>query len=191
MRGLRSIDHLVIAARTLEEGARWVEGELGATLVAGGKHALMGTHNRLLALGERRFLEVIAIDPEAPAPARPRWFALDDPAMRARLAKGPAFIHWVERTEDIEAALQEYSEPVDILSLSRGRYRWRIGVPRDGRIPGNGTLPTLIQWEGEHPADALPPSGCELVRFEHSGARLEAGFSSPAGARTIRGSGAE
>ena len=45
-------------------------------------------------------------------------------------------------------------------STNNARYR------RDGRIPGNGTLPTLVQWEGEHPADALPPSGCELVRFE-------------------------
>lgn len=187
----RELDHLVVAARTLEEGARWVESELGAAMAAGGKHVLMGTHNRLLALGGRRFLEVIAIDPEAPAPARARWFALDDPAMRARLAKGPAFIHWVERTGDIEAALRDYSEPVDILALARGRYRWRIGVPRDGRIPGNGTLPTLIQWEGEHPADALPPSGCELTRFERSGTRLEADFSSPAGTRTIRGPSTE
>ncbi len=181
------LDHLIVAARTLEEGARWIERELGVAPVPGGKHALMGTHNRLLALGAGRYLEVIAIDPEAPAPARPRWLALDDPAMRARLAKGPALIHWVERTDDLEAALRSYSPEIEILSLGRGPYRWRIGVPPDGTIPGNGTLPTLIQWQGAHPADALPPSGVTLLDFRHSTTGLAATFSSSRGTRTIRG----
>jgi hypothetical protein len=56
----------------------------------------MGTHNRLLKLGAGRFLEVIAIDPEAPAPGRRRWFDLDAPFMRQRLARGPDLIHWVD-----------------------------------------------------------------------------------------------
>lgn len=182
----REFDHLVVAARTLEEGAAWLEARLGVAPVTGGKHALMGTHNRLLSLGPGRFLEVIAIDPAAPAPARPRWFGLDSPAIGARLAQGPALIHWVERTDDLEAALADYSEPVEILSLSRGPYRWRMGVPADGRIPGGGTLPTLIEWDGAlHPADALPATGCALERFEHEGGTLRATLSTPGGMRTI------
>jgi hypothetical protein len=59
------LDHLVVAARTLEEGAAWVTGRLGVSMAPGGKHALMGTHNRLLSLGARAYLEVIAIDPDA------------------------------------------------------------------------------------------------------------------------------
>ena len=182
----RELDHLVVAARTLEEGAAWLEAKLGVAPVAGGKHATMGTHNRLLSLGPGRFLEVIAVDPAANAPARPRWFGLDTPAMRARLARGPALIHWVERTDDLEAALADYSEPVEILSFARGPYRWRMGVPRDGRLPGSGALPTLIQWEGGlHPADALPASGCALERFEHDGGALAARLSTPGGMRMI------
>jgi len=187
---LSALDHIIVAAATLDEGARWVERELGVAMVPGGKHALMGTHNRLLALGKGVYLEVIAIDPEAPAPKRPRWLALDSPAMRSRLARGPALVHWVERTDNIDAELGGDAE-MQILDLERGRYHWRIGVPRDGSIPGGGTRATLIQWKGEHPAAALPPSGCELVRFAHEGARLEAVFTAPAGTRTIRGSGAE
>jgi len=187
---LSALDHIIVAAATLDEGARWVERELGVAMVPGGKHALMGTHNRLLALGKGVYLEVIAIDPEAPAPKRPRWLALDSPAMRSRLARGPALVHWVERTDNIDAELGGDAE-MQILDLERGRYHWRIGVPRDGSIPGAGTRATLIQWKGEHPAAALPPSGCELVRFAHEGARLEAVFTAPAGTRTIRGSGAE
>jgi len=180
------LDHLVVAARTVEEGARWVEERLGAPTVVGGKHPLMGTHNRLLSLGPERYLEVIAIDPQAAAPQRARWFDLDSPAMRERLESGPTLIHWVERTADIEAALRGNPGDIEILSAERGPYRWRIGVPPDGARPGAGARPTLIQWEGaRHPAADLPASGCELVAFEHAGASLAATFSTPLGMRSI------
>jgi len=182
----RNFDHLVVAARNLDEGAAWIEAKLGVPMAEGGKHVLMGTHNRLLSLGAGEYLEVIAIDPEARAPPRARWFDLDAPAMLERLARGPALIHWVERTDDLEAALRDYSEPVEILSFSRGPYRWRMGVPHDGQRPAGGRLPTLIQWQGGlHPASALPPSGCKLERFEHAQGVLGATFSTPSGMRTI------
>jgi len=185
---VRDFDHLVIAARTLEEGVAWVERQLGVPMAAGGKHPLMGTHNRLLSLGPGRFLEVIAIDPEAPQPARPRWFELDTPAMQARLAKAPALVHWVERTDDIERELATYGDVVELIAASRGKYRWRIALRPDGAFPGTGRLPTLIEWEGgEHPSRDLPPSGVGLLAFDHPGARLRATFSTPSGLRTISG----
>src|SRR5690348_10244848 len=96
---------------------------------AGGRHDLMGTHNRLLALGPGRFIEVIAIDREAARPLQPRWFELDTPAMKARLEKGPALIHWVVRTDNIDAAIDAVggARP-QVLALSRGAFRWKIGV---------------------------------------------------------------
>lgn len=162
-----ALDHLVVAARTLEEGAQWLEARTGVSTVAGGRHALMGTHNRLMALQPGMYLEIIAIDPQAPPPARPRWFALDSPAMRARLEPGPALIHWVARTDDIEAARAEVADLAgEVLDLERGEFRWRIGVPADGSLPAAGAFPTLIQWRGErHPAAALPESGCRLDRL--------------------------
>jgi hypothetical protein len=178
-----ALDHLVVAARTLEEGGAWVEARLGAAPVPGGKHPAMGTHNRLLGLDRGQYLEVIAVDPAAPAPARPRWFALDSNAMRALLAGGPALIHWVVRTDDLEDALRDYPEPVEILPFERGKFRWRMGVPRDGRIPCG--CPTLIQWEdGPHPSETLPPSGCSLLEFRTAGA-LSATFATPAGKRSL------
>ena len=84
------LDHLVVAARTLDEGSAWLFERLGVRPVEGGKHAFMGTHNRLLKIGPREYLEVIAIDPNAPPPARPRWFALDAPEMQERLEQVPA-----------------------------------------------------------------------------------------------------
>lgn len=179
------LDHLVVAARTLEEGAAWIARSLGVQTVTGGRHVPMGTHNRLLSLGEGLYLEVIAIDPQAPAPSRPRWFGLDEPAMHARLARGPALIHWVARTADIGAALADSPEKVDVLDLERGDYRWRIGVPPDGRLPCGGCCPTLIQWQGAaHPADRLPASGCELLELATDGP-LFAWISTPSGRRRL------
>jgi len=158
-------DHLVIAARTLEEGVDWVERRLGVTMGAGGKHALMGTHNRLLHLGPQRFLEVLAIDPQAPRPSRPRWFELDTPQMQARLARSPALVHWVASTPDIESAVAAMPKPrPEVLDLVRGDFRWKITVPADGSFPSGG--PTLIQWQSKHPADVLADAGCRLESLD-------------------------
>jgi glyoxalase-like protein len=184
-RGLSPVfDHLVVAARSLEEGAAWVSSQLGAPMVEGGAHATMGTHNRLLALGPRSYLEVIAIDPAAEAPGRPRWFALDSPSMQKRLARGPALIHWAVPVDDLEAALAGYPQKVDVLDFARGDYRWRLGVPPDGRLPCAGDCPTLIQWLGtRHPAPRLPEIGCRLVDLGRASGHAR--FETPAGPRTL------
>lgn len=162
-----ALDHLVVAARTLEEGARWLEERLGVAPVAGGRHGAMGTHNALVGLGGGAYLEIIAVDPHAPPPGRPRWFGLDTDDLAARLARGPGLVHWVARTDAIDAARARHPELVgDVLALDRGEYRWRIGVPADGGLPAGGAFPTLIQWEGGlHPAPRLPEAHVRLGRL--------------------------
>ena len=177
-----TFDHLVVAARALDEGVRWVARELGAEAVPGGEHPLMGTHNALLSLGPGAFLEVIAIDPAAAPPARPRWFSLDTPAMHSLLASGPALVHWVERVDDLENALRAYPDQVEVLDAARRHYRWRIGVPADGHLPCAGRCPTLIQWLGPHPAQSLPASGCELLHLRREGRAV---LRTPAGERML------
>ncbi len=163
-----TLDHLVVAATDLTSGAAWLEARLGVSLAPGGRHVAMGTHNRLLRLGEGIYLELIAVDPEGVAPPRPRWFGLDGEAMRARVADGPRLIHWVARTNAIDAlAPRAGLAPTEILPMARGDYRWRIGVPTNGHLPGGGLLPTLIQWDVPfHPAERLPDSGCVLIKLE-------------------------
>lgn len=159
------IDHLIVAATSLARGADWIEGQLGVRPQPGGKHLSMGTHNAVLSLGPRLFLEVIAIDPEGATPLRRRWFDLDDPRMRAAIAEGPTLIHWVVRTRDIESdAVRGRVDLGTILPMRRGDLEWRITVPDDGHLPERGLVPTLIQWSDErHPADRLNDAGVRLV----------------------------
>lgn len=169
MRVRCELDHLVVACADLEKGAAWLRARLGVDLEGGGKHAAMGTHNRLLKLGARVYLELIAIDPAAPPPTRPRWFDLDAPPLRARLAAAPQLIAWVVRCDDIVEAVTRVPALGRVHALARDAYRWRIAIPDDGALPFGGALPAVIQWEGDaHPADRLPDRGCALRALELS-----------------------
>ncbi len=147
---------------TLGEGTRAVEAALGVMLSAIGQHSHMGTHNRLLGLGPDLYLEVIAVDPDAPRPDWPRWFDLD------RFTGPPRITNWVCRTDDLDAALAAAPEGAGIATpLSRGDFRWRIGIPATGVLPFADAHPALIEWQGDlHPAQRLPDQGIRLTRFE-------------------------
>lgn len=100
------LDHIVIGAATLEQGVTYIRETLGIEIPPGGEHFHMGTHNHLMQLGNEIFLEVMAINPKAVAPNRPRWFGLDDPFIKAQLEYQPRLLTWVVNTPDI-ALLQQ------------------------------------------------------------------------------------
>ena len=162
-----TLDHLVVAAATLADGIEYFAEIAGVTAQPGGKHVAMGTHNALVRLSERTFLEIIAIDPEGTKPSRPRWFDLDNIALQAELTEQPRLIHWVARTDDIERAAAACPTPLGTVhAMSRGDYRWRITIPDDGTLPAKGIVPTLIQWDvAAHPADALPASNVNIAQL--------------------------
>lgn len=168
------LDHLVVVAASLEQGAAWAETTLGVTPVPGGKHALMGTHNRLLALGgwPDAYLEIIAVDPNAPPPGRARWFGLD------AAVETPRLVHVVARTNNLDmhrwGLVAAGFDPGPTLSAQRDDLRWRITVRDDGRPLAGGALPTLIEWQGRHPAASLPPSGITLASLTLRGLPAQA-----------------
>ena len=156
-----TFDHLAIGAETLDEGAATIEAALGVALSPGGEHAAMGTHNRLLSLGPGEYLEVIAINPAAPAPGRPRWFGLDSFC-------GPTRPQcWIARSDDMAAALAAAPQGSGIpVHFTRGAYEWEMAVPDSGILPFDGLFPALISWHSTaHPADALPDAGVRLKRL--------------------------
>jgi len=168
------LDHLVIAARTLEEGAQFVALQFGVETAPGGAHPLMRTHNRLLNLWGGAYLEVIAVDTAASRQQAPRarLFALDDPAMQQRLADGPQLVHWVarvDRPKSLARWREQYPERIaPVVAMSRAGNSWSLTVPDDGAFPawqgaGQGVLPSLIQWDTpQHPSGALPETGIVL-----------------------------
>lgn len=164
------IDHLIVAADSLDEGAAWCQAKLGVAPLPGGQHPLMGTHNRLLNLSceafPRCYLEIIAIDPGAPAPGRPRWFGLDE-----RPPGPPQLWQAVVRSTMLDmhrrGLMHGQTDPGLPIAMQRADYRWQVLVRDDGRRLG--VLPTLIQWDGPHPAERLPDSGLRLRRVQLDG----------------------
>lgn len=157
-------DHIAIVAPTLDAGCAHVLAVLGVEPQPGGEHERMGTHNRLLRLGESLYLEVIAPNPAAPKPPRPRWFALDTLAPDAP----PKLAAWVARTGDIRAARAATDEALGhVESMSRGDLEWLITIPADGALPLGGAAPVLIEWHTDtHPALRLDDRGLALERLE-------------------------
>lgn len=157
------VDHITVTAPTLASGVQYVEEALGVPLQPGGEHPRMGTHNRLLRLGDAMFLEVIAVNPAAARPPRPRWFALDELAADA----APRLATWVARTRAIRATPPELLAVVGAVEpMSRGELNWLITFPADGSLPLGGAAPSLIEWASpEHPASRMVERGCSLLGF--------------------------
>src|SRR5438477_3629753 len=133
MTGPRALlDHLTVAAPTLEAGVAHVQRALGVVAAPGASHPLMGTHNHLMQLGNGAFLEIMAPD-NSITPRRTRWFSLDDPAMRARLEKSPQLISWVVGVPDLAQELRNIDEDIgEAVSITRGSLSWLMSVRHDG-----------------------------------------------------------
>lgn len=155
---LLKLDHLAVSAASLGEGTAHVEATLGATLAPGGEHPDMGTHNRLLSLGPDVYFEVIAIDPDAKDPGRPRWFNID------KFTGPPRLTLFILQTTDMAAALDILPDGFGTpLSLQRGDFRWKMAVPDSGILPWGGWAPAIIEWQdGMHPAAHLPDENIRL-----------------------------
>lgn len=154
------LDHITVVAPSLDIGSRFVHRALGIEPCPGRTHPSMGTHNRLLALGESVYLEVISPDPDASPISRPRWFGLDQisPTAMPRLAA------WVASTDDItSAAIPELGA---VETMSRANHTWQMTLTKDGSVPLSGAAPSLIQRpSGVHPASALPDAGLRFRRL--------------------------
>jgi len=165
---MNRLDHIVVAAQSLDQGVEYIREHLGVDIPKGGFHATMGTHNHLMQLGNGAYLELIAVNPEAEVPLHPRWFALDDALMRESLRQQPRLITWVMNTTDLQH-VKAFSD-LDIGSptaLTRNNLSWEIALTGDGRLLGNGLLPYVIQWHSEpHPSGGMADLGCRLESLE-------------------------
>jgi hypothetical protein len=150
---LARVDHLVYATPDLPRGIDEIEQLLGVRASAGGQHRNWGTHNALLALGPRAYLEIIAPDPTQPPPARPRPFGLDT-LRRSRL------VAWAANGSDLDSlharAAQNGVQLGNVLIGSRERpdgkvLSWKLTDLY--RVVADGIVPFFIDWGASvHPA---------------------------------------
>ena len=158
------IDHFAVGAATLEQGMQAMRDTLGVTMAYGSKHDLMSTHNCVMQSGNESFFELIAIDPEAPTPARTRWFTLDNPDTQSKIAARPRSLCWVVNTDNLDAVVAASPVPLgEIVTFVRGDRSWRLTVPEDGHLPEGGLLPAFIEWSpGPHPSTGQNDLGVRL-----------------------------
>jgi len=161
------VDHLLYAALDLATAAADLEGRFGVQPAAGGRHIGVGTHNALLGLGPRTYLEIIAADPGQPEPSMPRPWGVDG-ITNGRLAG------WALACDDIDQAVAEArSRGYDPGEVADGQRVAPAGMVLRWRMTWNpladALVPFLICWgDTHHPARSAPHGLIlESVQIEH------------------------
>jgi hypothetical protein len=157
------IDHLLVGCRDLEHAMSVAATATGVQPVVGGVHPGLGTRNALLSLGDERYLELIAPDPQQ---AVLTWFRDVNEMIE------PHLVGWAARVTDMNAlAARLAAHGVGFAGPTPGSrartdgvvLRWRTLTLDDDAA---GLLPFFIEWSPEtiHPSlDA--PRGCALDAF--------------------------
>ncbi len=163
------LDHIILGCNDLDRGIQLVEENTGVRAAIGGVHPGRGTRNALLSLGERRYLEIMAPDPQQVS-VEP--FAAKQLALLKSLTS-PRVIAWAQHVADMDALAKKLHD---------------AGIPFQGPWPGSrkrpdgrvlqwktlnladdrsGLLPFFIEWSADsiHPSKDAP-AGCRLEYFE-------------------------
>ena len=133
------MDHLVFGVPDLAQGIELVERRTGVRACLGGRHPGRGTHNALLSLGGRQYLEIIARDPEqtdAPGLLFPELEGLTE----------PRFVTWAVAVDSV----------ADVAKRARAADIKTVG-PLDGsRALSDGSLLTWKTLRIDSPIEAVP-----------------------------------
>ncbi len=154
------LDHLAVSGESRDAARAHIEDALGLAMQDGGEHARFATHNHLMGMEDGLYLEAISINPNVPNPDRARWFNLDN------FSGSPRLTNWICAVPDMSAALTQWQDAGEAISLERGDLRWQMAVPESGILPFDGVFPPLIQWHGAlHPKQMLASSGASLKQL--------------------------
>jgi hypothetical protein len=162
------LDHLTVIAPTLAEGVSHVRACLDLDVPFGQRHGYMATYNHLLQLGDSVYLEIVALDPRADGPGRPRWFGLDDQRrVRSDWEEGRRLRGWVARTDSIAAVIASraglFGEKVPLPPLQPS---FDFAIPPDGSLPLDGAVPSIIDRRGKpRSMRTIADLGARLLSF--------------------------
>ncbi len=161
------IDHLIYAHPDLDVGVSLLRERFGVTAAGGGQHPGRGTHNKLLALGPRTYLEVVAPDPHQPDPPSARPYGVEG-------VTDGGLVGWALAVDDIDAAAARAREQgFDPGPIVDGQRQTADGDVLRWRLTANaqkaGPIPFLIDWgTTRHPAlDAPAGLGLVSLSLEH------------------------
>ena len=167
-----AVDHLLLGVPNLEDGIAWVAEKTGVQAVYGGRHSGVGTHNALLSLGHRQYLEIIAPDATQTTLAPPFAFL--------QWATAPRLLTWAAATTDIHAlAAQAHAAGFELNGPNAGSrtrpdgsaLNWKtLFIKNDLSLQ----IPFFIEWDAAslHPSQDSP-AGCTLQAFEMEAAQPE------------------
>jgi hypothetical protein len=163
------VDHLVYATPDLATTVDELEQRLGVRASPGGQHAVWGTCNAIISLGDRVYLELLGPDPNAPPPALGRPLGVS-------LLMTPVLLTWAAAATNLEAlvasAATRGEELGEVMTRTRERpdgslISWTmtdLAMPR-----ADGIVPFFIDWgEAPHPAASAVCGGALVgLRAEH------------------------
>lgn len=154
------IDHVVFRVDDLDAAGEALEGRLGLTSVAGGRHPGWGTANRIVPLGAS-YLELVAVVDRDEAAGNPfgKWVAG---------SPSGAPLGWVVRTNDLDGVARRLGLAIGDGSRATpdgGRLTWRsTGLIQAAADP---CLPFFIEWGpgSRHPgaAPVAHPAGAVMI----------------------------
>jgi len=159
------LDHILLGCDDLDRGIAYVEELTGVRAKFGGVHPGAGTQNAMLSLGESRYLEIIAPDPQQDA-------GLDSRDL-GTLTEDPVIVGWAAHRSDIEGLAERLTQQGFALDGpmpgSRKRPDGRVLTWKVVRLRNDSTqlLPFFIEWSRDsiHPS-VDSPQGCRLISFE-------------------------
>jgi hypothetical protein len=164
------LDHIILAHNDLDRATQRFESLTGIRPVYGGQHASGLTHNALVSLGGRCYLEILA-------PVDPLGVKDDEWSRFARAATQPRLFTYCMRSP---LPLTEL-EPLATSLGSRGgtladngrvtpegvQLRWQWLAPQFAEL--ERAFPFFIDWlDSPHPAESLamkPDTGIRLAHF--------------------------
>lgn len=171
-----TLDHLVLATPDLAATVADFHARTGIRPSAGGRHPDRGTHNALVHLGGRAYLEFIAADPDNADVPPPRWMGVD-------LVTAPTYVRWAVRAQNLSAAraaLGTYDPALAQSATGRrttpagAQLSWSMSLPRPA--PAVEPAPFVIDWSASaaHPTDGLVDHGLRLHELRLSAPRPRA-----------------
>jgi hypothetical protein len=162
------LDHILLGINDLDRGIAFVEERSGVRAVFGGVHPGRGTRNALLALGPRRYMEIIAPDP-AQLSSASHAESMGD---QLKALTEPRLIGWAVHTMNLmEVVKKAAAAGIAIQNPREGSrarpdgkvLRWKSAALK---TDFDGVLPFFIEWSTEsvHPSQDAP-AGCTLEHF--------------------------